>query len=120
RQNDKCQDTDNRTDVVVLFVYGQFVQPCYKQVSASCRGFQIGNRISSRQQVDNVEVVDVSCKCCNQVWCRHIQHVRKCDLKEDLHCIGAVHSGGLVKLTRNILKDSGQLKQCIWYTNPDI
>ena len=69
---------------------------------------------------NNIEVVHISCKCRDQIRCRHIQHIRQCDLEENLNGICPVYPGCLIKICRDILKNTCQLKQCIRNTYPDI
>ena len=46
-EDHKCQNTDDGTDIIVLLVDGQLVQPSNEQIRLSCRGRKICNRIAS-------------------------------------------------------------------------
>ncbi len=55
-QHDEGHDADHGTEIVILLVHGQLVQPGDKQISGAC-GIAQWRRIAAGQQVNDVEVV---------------------------------------------------------------
>ena len=53
RQNNKGQNSDHCSDIIVLFINGKLIEPGNKQVCFSGCGRQIRNRISSRKKINN-------------------------------------------------------------------
>ena len=82
RKDDECQDADDGTDIIILPVDRQLIQPGYEQIRTSCRRGQVRHRIASGKQVNDVEIIHISRKGSNQVRRRHIQHVGQGDFEE--------------------------------------
>src|SRR5699024_3988302 len=119
-QDDECQDADDGAHIVVLAVDGQLVQPGDQQVGAAGGGGQVGDGVAARQQVDDVEVVDVAGEGGDQVRGGDVEHIGQGDAEEGLHRIGAVHGGGLVQIGGDVLQHAGQLQQGVGHAHPDV
>ena len=120
-QNDKGQNTDDRTDIVVLLVDRQLVKPRHPESSSlSRRRSEVGDGVSTGKQIDDVKVVDVSGEDHDQVRRCDVKRIRQRELEKDLHRVRTVHICRLVELARDILEHTRQLEQGIRNVHPDI
>ena len=77
-------------------------------------------RTTTAQKVNDVKVIQVSSKLCQQEWTCNKQHIRKCNLAEHLECVCAVNTCTLIQIRRNIHQKTCTDQHNVWNTNPAV
>ena len=124
RTCDEDDDTDDGCNVVACILVCQSEQPCYQEIRLLGVGrshLKVMCRVNIlRQQIDYVEVVDVTYKVRNERGALNNQEVRHYDMDEYLEVICTVKSGRLDLALGDIHENAGGDEHLVRNTYPDI
>lgn len=102
----------------------QAEQPCDQQIHLFCTGGSqrliLGDINVLREQVDDVEVVDVAHKIRNQCRALHTEQVGQLDVDKALQRRCTVDGGGLQHIGGNIHQHTGGNEHLVGHAHPDV
>ena len=120
RAADKGIDAYDRTEVVIVLLDRELIQPSDEQVCLA-RDVIIGHgRSAARKQVDDIEVIDVPDELLDEIRPRHEQDVRQRDARKQPHGACAVDLRRLEQVFGNVHENARRDEHGIRHADPEV
>ena len=122
--DDEHHNANDSGHLVVVLLLCQAEQPCDQQIHLFCTGGSqrliLGDINVLREQVDDVEVVDVAHKVRYQRRPLHTEQIGQLDVDEALPRRCTVDGGGLQHIGGNIHQHTGGNEHLVGHAHPDV
>lgn len=110
----------DRRHLELAVVLCELVYPGYEDICRACKLVARVYRVAVRQEVDDVEVIEVRGEGHNEQRRGGVEHERQCDAAKFLPWRSAVYPRGLQQLRRDAGHDAGHHGHEVWETQPEV